>query len=236
MADVGHFGCPNFDRPFWMSENHFGSHFWPFQIHTDPYAGGHFGCPQITFNRISIAFRAISDRYGTYFFKFFDEMAAGGHYGWDDNVIYRTRDIWMSNACVKYEERSLSPSKVIALTKLWRGGFVADENIIFPKTYVSREYKYVKRDQIWPFRPWKRPLERFKQTDFWQFISTLPGKLYAKIEKSYITVLEQMVSKCKKGQIWHCQPWKITLRVIQPNQSFDMWFMSSQRSYMPKKI
>ena len=38
-------------------------------------------------------------------------------------------------------------SKVIALTtKLWRGGgrrgggCVADENIIFPKTYVSREY------------------------------------------------------------------------------------------------
>ena len=49
MADVGHFGCPKFTfdrnsghfrfmhnfffrRPFWMSENHFGSHFWPFQI------------------------------------------------------------------------------------------------------------------------------------------------------------------------------------------------------------
>ena len=57
----------------------------------------------------------------------------------------------MSNACVKFEERSLNPSKVIALTtKLWRGGprggprggggFVADENIIFSKTYVSREY------------------------------------------------------------------------------------------------
>ena len=61
----------------------------------------------------------------------------------------------MSNAIVKYEERSLNPSKVIALTRLCgggggsggdgggpRGGCVADENIIFPKTYVSREYNY----------------------------------------------------------------------------------------------
>ena len=62
-------------------------------------------------------------------------------------IIELVRDIWMSNACVKFEERSLNPSKVIALTKLWRGGggsggggCVADENIIFPKTYVSREY------------------------------------------------------------------------------------------------
>ena len=46
----------------------------------------------------------------------------------------------MSNACVKFEERSLNPSKAIALTtKLLRGGCVADENILFPKTYVSWE-------------------------------------------------------------------------------------------------
>ena len=38
-------------------------------------------------------------------------MATGGHFGWDDNINYRT--LWMSNACVKFEERSL---KVIALT------------------------------------------------------------------------------------------------------------------------
>ena len=41
-----------------------------------------------------------------------------------------------------------------------------------------------------------------------------------------------MTSKCKKSQIW---PWKITFRVIQPNLSFDMWFMSPKRSFMPKK-
>ena len=51
MAAVGHIGCPKFTfdrisghfrsiqnfigffrRPFWMSENHFRSHFWPFLI------------------------------------------------------------------------------------------------------------------------------------------------------------------------------------------------------------
>ena len=51
--------CPfQIDRPFWMSEIHFRWHFWPFQIHTE---------------------------------LFFDKMAAGGHFGWDDNVNYRTR-------------------------------------------------------------------------------------------------------------------------------------------------
>ena len=38
----------------------------------------------------------------------------------------------MNNACVKFEERSLN-----------RGGCVADENIISPKTYVSREYNNI---------------------------------------------------------------------------------------------
>ena len=66
-------------------------------------------------------------------------------------------------------------------------------------------------------------------------ISTLPGKLYAKIEKSYWTVLEQMASNCKKSKIWPYRPWKMTFRAIQPNLSFDMWFMSPQRSSMPKK-
>ena len=64
--------------------------------------------------------------------------------------------IWMRNACVKFEERSLNPSQFIALTtklgcgggcgrRRGGGGCVADENnIIFPKTYVSREYNYTK--------------------------------------------------------------------------------------------
>ena len=123
MAAGGHFGCPKitFDRisghfrslskfnffgnfwqngcrrPFWMSEIHFGSHFWPFLTNTDFWfvykmaAGGHFGCPKITFgtgtfdlisihrisghldvqNSLSIAFLAISDLYATLIFLFF---------------------------------------------------------------------------------------------------------------------------------------------------------------------
>ena len=44
-----------------------------------------------------------------------------------------------------------------------------------------------------------------------------------------------MTFKWKKSQIWPFRPWKITFRAIQPNLSFDMWFMSPQRSFMPKK-
>ena len=141
MADVGHFGCPKltFDRisghfrsirnfnfvgnfwqnghrqpfwmsenhfrfhfwpflidlPFWMSEVHFRWHFWPFQIHTDL---NHFvkfltkwpPAPILDVRKsLSIAFLAISHRYATSFF--FNKVAAGGHFGWDDNVNYRTR-------------------------------------------------------------------------------------------------------------------------------------------------
>ena len=70
-----------------MSQNHFRSQEWPFQIDTELFlakpaaiwmgrqcqlsnsseifgAGGHFGCPK----SLSIAFLAISDRYGSSFF------------------------------------------------------------------------------------------------------------------------------------------------------------------------
>ena len=51
-----------------MSENHFRSHFWPFQIDTQLYffenfdkmaAVGHFGCPKFTLDHISGHFRSI---------------------------------------------------------------------------------------------------------------------------------------------------------------------------------
>ena len=51
-----------------MSEIHFRSHFWPFQIDTELLfldifdkmaVGGHIGCPKITFYRISGHFRSI---------------------------------------------------------------------------------------------------------------------------------------------------------------------------------
>ena len=70
--------------------------------------GGHFGCPQITFDRISGHFRSIRN---FYLFLFFDNLD-----GTTMSIIELVRDIWMSNVCVKFEERSLNPSKVIALT------------------------------------------------------------------------------------------------------------------------
>ena len=61
----------------------------PFQIHTD--LNSFFKFWKITFDHSSCHFRSMS-------------------------VIELVRDIWMNNACVKFEERSLNPSKVIALT------------------------------------------------------------------------------------------------------------------------
>ena len=55
--------------------------------------GGHFGCPQITFDRIFGHFRSIRN-----FFFVFYKMAADGHFGWDDNVNYRTRPQFMVNS------------------------------------------------------------------------------------------------------------------------------------------
>ena len=51
-------------------------------------AGGHFGCPKITFDHSSCHFRSIRN---FFLLKFLDKMAAGGHFGLDDNVRYRTR-------------------------------------------------------------------------------------------------------------------------------------------------
>ena len=60
LAISDRYGTLFFRRPFWMSANHFRSHFWPFQIDTELFCfGGHFGCPQITFYRISGHFRSI---------------------------------------------------------------------------------------------------------------------------------------------------------------------------------
>ena len=105
MAAGGHFGCPKltFDGisghfrsiwkflfkiflqnghrcPFWMSEIHFWTHFWPFQIDTQLFLDvvGHFGCPKFTFDRISGYFRSINN---FIFFGNFDKMAAVGHFG-----------------------------------------------------------------------------------------------------------------------------------------------------------
>ena len=60
---------------------------------------------------LSIAFLAISDRYATFFF-----LTAAILDGTTVSIIELVRDIWMNNACVEFEEHSLNPSKVIALT------------------------------------------------------------------------------------------------------------------------
>ena len=73
---------------FWMSENNFRSQFLPFQIDTQ-----------------------------LFFFNFWTKWPPAAILDWTTmSVIELVRDIWMNNACVKFEERSLNPSKVIALT------------------------------------------------------------------------------------------------------------------------
>ena len=63
----------------WLpAENHFRSHFSSFQINTQLWfhkmaAGGHFGWPKITFDRISRHFRSIHN--------FFFKIATSGHFG-----------------------------------------------------------------------------------------------------------------------------------------------------------
>ena len=64
-------------RPFWMTENHFRSHVSPFRINAQfdffnfhkIVAGGHFGWPKITFDRISRNYRSIRNFYFFYFTK-----------------------------------------------------------------------------------------------------------------------------------------------------------------------
>ena len=151
MAAGGHFGCPR------LTFDHISGHFRSmrdFFIFYKMATGAHFGCPKLTFDRNSGHFRSIRN----FFFLIFDKMAAVGHFGcpkftldcisghfrsiriffliffskWPPatildgttmSIIEHIRDIWMSNACVKFEEGSLNPSKVIALTtKLCGGG------------------------------------------------------------------------------------------------------------------
>ena len=57
-------------------------------------AGGHFGCPKITFDHSSCHFRSIRN---FFFLKFLDKMAASDHFGLDDNVSYRTRPRYLDD-------------------------------------------------------------------------------------------------------------------------------------------
>ena len=90
--------------------------------------------------------------------------------------------------------------------------------------------KYVKRGQIRPFWPLKKDL--FGSS---LLISTLPGKLYAKIEKKLLNSFGANGLQVQKEQnltlptlIWPYQnltlPYqKMTFRAIQQNRSFDIY-------------
>ena len=165
-----HFWPFQIDRPFRISKIHFRSQFWPFQINTEFLFvfGGHFGCSKITLDRISGHFRSIGhfgypkftfNGISGYFrsignlivFKFLTKLLPRPFWmsannfrshlwpfqidtelfflnlltkwpppanldGTTMSIIKLVRDIWMINACVKFEERSLNPSKVITPT------------------------------------------------------------------------------------------------------------------------
>ena len=97
-----------------MSKNHFLSHFLQFKSDTTIFIFVNLFYILDARKSLSIAFLASPAR---------DEPAAILD-GTTMSIIKLVRDIWMSNACVKFEERSLNPSKIIALaTKLWRGGW-----------------------------------------------------------------------------------------------------------------
>ena len=77
-------------------------------------AGGHFGCPQITFDRISGHFHV--DTQLLFFLTKWPSAAILD--GTTMSIIELVRYIWMSNACVKFEERSLNPYVIALTTKL----------------------------------------------------------------------------------------------------------------------
>ena len=68
-------------------------------------AGGHFGCPKITFYPHFLPFQI---GYATFFFEFFlTKWPPAAILDWTTmSVIELVRDIWMNNACVKFEERT----------------------------------------------------------------------------------------------------------------------------------
>ena len=77
-------------------------------------AGGHFGYAKINFDRISDHFRSICNFFFYLFLTKWPPVAILD--GTTISIIELVRDIWMSNACVKFEKCSLNLSKVIALT------------------------------------------------------------------------------------------------------------------------
>ena len=105
MAAVGHFGCPKFT--FDRISGHFRSiriFFWKYFTKWPPV--------DILDVRKSLLIAFLIDRlfwmseihFRWHFWPFqihtdffFDKMAAGGHFGWDDNINYRTRPRYLDD-------------------------------------------------------------------------------------------------------------------------------------------
>ena len=110
MGAVGHFGCPKFT--FDRTSGYFRSI-------------GHFGYPKFTFNHKSGHFRLIQNffwmsekNFRTHFWPFQIDTFWQNGPQWP---FWMGRQCQLSNSseifgCVKFEERSLNPSKVIVLT------------------------------------------------------------------------------------------------------------------------
>ena len=95
MADVGHFGCPNFT--FDRISGHFRSirNFNFLEIFDNMADVGHFGCPKFTFDRISGHFRSICN---FIFWKFLTK--------WLPAAILDVRNS-LSNAFLAISDRSV---------------------------------------------------------------------------------------------------------------------------------
>ena len=65
---------------------------------------------------------------------------------------------------------------------------------------------------------------------FRELISTIFGNVHAKIVTDQIFLENGLM--CKKGTILTFRLLKMTFRTIQPNPSYDMLLMSSQRNFM----
>ena len=92
------FSQNGFRRPFWMTENHFWSHFSPFEINTQflfIYLFPQNAAILDDRKSLSIAFLAISDHYATLIF-FFHKMAHGGHFGWPKITFDRISRLFRS--------------------------------------------------------------------------------------------------------------------------------------------
>ena len=83
------------------------------------------------------------------------------------------------------------------------------------------------------FRPWQmtfRAIQSNPALDSWLVPSL--ERFMPKYRKSYRPIFWENGLKCK---ILTFRPIEMTFRAIQPNHSYNMLLMSSQRSFMPKK-